>query len=72
MKHNDICQQQVFPTLEEAEAEVANFHERSKKIDGIICPDCGGVLTDNTIKEGTHKGHGNISCYACRKVHVII
>jgi hypothetical protein len=45
---------------------------RLKQILAMVCPDCGGELTDNTIKEGSHKGHGNIACEACAKVHIII
>jgi len=41
--------------------------ERTKKIWALECPECGGKLDDNRIKEGSHKGHGSISCPKCEK-----
>lgn len=45
---------------------------RIKQVFDLVCPDCDGELSDNRIKEGSHKGHGNIACVACNKVHIII
>ena len=32
------------------------------------CPTCGNTLEDNRIKEGAHKGHGQIWCPKCQKL----
>lgn len=72
MSHNDLCSQQEFPTLEEAEAEIATIREQGKKIDAMICPFCDGPLEDHTRKNGRYKGHGKITCPACDKAVVII
>ena len=46
--------------------------ERIKMVFDLVCPDCNGALDDNRIQSGRHKGHGSISCPACKKNHVWI
>jgi len=72
MSHNDLCEQQVFPTMEEAEAIVGKMRERDKKIDAMLCPDCDGLLVEHVRRDGRHKGHGKITCPACRTTVVTI
>ena len=57
----------MFQTDEDKEEKT-----RLEKILKLECPDCGGKLQDNTIKSGTHKGHGSIYCPNCKKNLIMI
>lgn len=54
--------------IEKVVREGLASHERSQKLLVLECPDCGSSLQDNTLKEGTHKGHGTLFCPVCEKV----
>lgn len=70
------CSEEDFPTEEEAHAEADALVENGKRdinaMVSLICPECGKPLTNQTIKEGAHKGHGRIFCSRCRKFSVMI
>ena len=72
IKGNEKCPHRDFPTREEALEYLERADIRTKAILDGKCPDCGKELIDLTIKDGYHKGHGQMVCDVCRETKVWI